>query len=76
MQRMMIKDLNDKNYRDMKEYCVEFNYNCCSHYTVEAMNEDEAIEKASELDRRLTKTEWYNNLDIELDDTQVWEEGQ
>ncbi len=60
----------------MKEYCVEFNYNCCSHYTVEAMNEDEAIEKASELDRRLTKTEWYNNLDIELDDTQVWEEGQ
>lgn len=60
----------------MKEYCVEFNYNCCSLYTVEAMNEDEAIEKASELDRRLTKTEWYNNLDIELDDTQVWEEGQ
>ena len=60
----------------MKEYCVEFNYNCCSHYTVEAVNEDEAIEKASELDRRLTKTEWYNNLDIELDDTQVWEEGQ
>ncbi len=60
----------------MKEYCVEFNYNCCSHYTVEAMNEDEAIEKASELDRRLAKTEWYNNLDIELDDTQVWEEGQ
>ena len=60
----------------MKEYCVEFNYNCCSHYTVEAMNEDEAIEKASELDRRLTKTEWYNNLDIELDNTQVWEEGQ
>ena len=60
----------------MKEYCVEFTYNCCSHYTVEAMNEDEAIEKASELDRRLTKTEWYNNLDIELDDTQVWEEGQ
>ena len=60
----------------MKEYCVEFNYNCCYHYTVEAMNEDEAIEKASELDRRLTKTEWYNNLDIELDDTQVWEEGQ
>ena len=60
----------------MKEYCVEFNYNFCSHYTVEAMNEDEAIEKASELDRRLTKTEWYNNLDIELDDTQVWEEGQ
>lgn len=60
----------------MKEYCVEFNYNCCSHYTVEAMNEDEAIEKASKLDRRLTKTEWYNNLDIELDDTQVWEEGQ
>ena len=46
MQSLMIKDLNDKTYRDMKEYCVEFNYGCCSHYTVEFKNEDEAIEIA------------------------------
>ena len=62
---------------NMKKYCVEFNYNCCSHYVVDAVNEDEAIEKASELDwklKRKDREEWYDNLDIELDETQVWEE--
>lgn len=62
---------------NMKKYCVEFNYNSCSHYVVDAVNEDEAIEKASELDwklKRKDREEWYDNLDIELDETQVWEE--
>lgn len=62
---------------NMKKYCVEFNYNCCSHYVVDAVNEDEAIEKASELDwklKRKDREEWYDNMDIELDETQVWEE--
>ena len=40
---------------NMKKYCVEFNYNCCSHYVVDAVNEDEAIEKASELDWKLKR---------------------
>ena len=57
-----------------KKYCVEFNYNCCSHYTVDAFDEEEAIKKASELDKQLTKEEWYDNLDIECDETQVREE--
>ena len=63
----------------MKKYCVEFNYNCCSHYIVDATDEDEAIEKASVLDRKMKREnleEWYNNLDIEWDETQVWEEKE
>ena len=62
---------------NMKKYCVEFNYNCCSHFIVDAEDEEKAIEKAWEEDwklRREGREEWYNNLDIEFDQTQIWEE--
>ena len=62
---------------NMKKYCVEFNYNCCSHFIVDAEDEEKAIEKAWEKDwklRREGREEWYDNLDIEFDETQIWEE--
>ena len=62
---------------NMKKYCVEFNYNCCSHFIVDAEDKEKAIEKAWEEDsklRREGREEWYNNLDIEFDQTQIWEE--
>ena len=52
-------------------YTVDFYYNCCYHYTVEAKDKEEAIEKATELDRRLTKKQWYYNLDSQLVFTDV-----
>ena len=61
----------------MKKYCVEFNYNCCYHFIVDAEDEEKAIEKAWEEDwklRRKGREEWYDNLDIEFDETQIWEE--
>ena len=61
----------------MKKYCVEFNYNCYSHFIVDAEDEEKAIEKAWEEDWKLRKKgreEWYDNLDIEFDETQIWEE--
>lgn len=61
----------------MKKYCVEFNYNCCSHFIVDAEDEEKAIEKAWEEDwklRRKGREEWYDNLDVEFDETQIWEE--
>ena len=56
----------------MKKYCVEFNYNCCSHFIVDAEDGEKAIEKAWEEDWKLRKKgreEWYDNLDIEFDET-------
>ena len=56
----------------MKKYCVEFNDNCCSHFIVDAEDEEKAIEKAWEKDwklRREGREEWYDNLDIEFDET-------
>lgn len=69
--------VSDSWPRKMKKYCVEFNYNCCSHYTVDAISEEDAIEKASELDLKLIRKDrvrWYDNMDIEFGETQVREE--
>ena len=57
----------------MKKYCVEFNYNCCSHFIVDAEDEEKAWEEDRKL-RREGREEWYDNLDIEFDETQIWEE--
>lgn len=57
-------------------YCVEFNYNYCRHFIVDADSEDEAITLAKEEDSRMTRQERLEDMDIELVDIQTWEEPE
>lgn len=55
-------------------YCVEYNYNCCRHFIVDADNEEDAIRIAGEEDSRMTRQERLEDMDIELVEIQTWEE--
>lgn len=57
-------------------YCVEYNYNCCRHFIVDAGSKEDAIRLAEEEDSKMTRQERLDDMDIELVEIQTWEEPE
>lgn len=57
-------------------YSVEYNYNCCRHFIVDADSEEDAIRLAEEEDSRMTRQERQEDMDIELVEIQSGEEPE
>lgn len=57
-------------------YFVEYNYNCCRHFIVDADSKEEAIRLAEEEDSRMTRQQRLEDMDIGLVEMQTWEEPE
>lgn len=57
-------------------YCVEYNYNCCRHFIVDADSEEDAIRLAEEEDSRMTRQDRLEDMDIELVEILTGEEPE
>ena len=61
----------------MKTYCVGMVYDCYADYTVEAENEEEAMEKAEQMKRMIRSRswkEWQESLVLNFREYEVYEE--
>ena len=61
----------------MKTYCVRIIYDCYADYSVEAESEQEAVEKAEQIERMIKKRsweEWQDSLVMNFQGYEVSEE--